>query len=238
MKTTPTKSKTKPVRDGERGNLDYEKEIKPLIMAACEAYACQDPDISFDDFRAEHTLAAVNRDGFRYCTHDHFCDLMGHFKTLAGKDSEALFWFIRGASNAQRQRAWTIVDRLNAHIALAKSTEEQIIARTSPKQLSRTMARRNSILNHPEGMLDVGYLLTIVRDKTRKPQLAFGPDIVADLAGRCTMDQLLLIRHTLINRISEREGVGSSATRNKSQKSPEAKARRSPGTLAPRYTLP
>lgn len=236
MKTTPKNSRstarktTSSRSDAERGNMCPEN-IQRVIMAAREAHRIADPDVSFDEFRAEQVLAAVNKPGLTACDEIHYCDLMGHFKTLAGKDDEALRWFLRTGKNACRQLAWGIVERLSAHITLATATDEEIIAATPPRRLKRVLERRSAILDHPEGMLDFGYLLTIVRQKTRRPDLTFGQDIKASLAARCDERQLVQIRNTIVNRISEREGVGHTSDRNKSQNSDEAKARRSPHTF-------
>jgi hypothetical protein len=214
-----------------RGNMDYQKEIQPLIMAAREAWEYQDPGISFDDFRREEVMAAVGRDGLTACDHCHFCDLMGHFKTAAGKDDEALHWFLKGAKNAERQIAWSIAEILAKHIALAQSTVENLTATTPPRRLKKLLAARESLLDHPEGPLNFNDVLTIVRGKTRRQDLTLGEDLAKSLAERCDKLQLAQIRFTLINRISEREGRGLTADRNKSQRSDEAKRRRSPHEL-------
>ena len=219
--------------NAERGNMCAENKQR-LIMAALEAHRIADPDISFEDFRAEQVMAAVNKPGLTACDEIHYCDLMGHFKTLAGKEEEALRWFLRAGKNAGRQLAWGIVERLSAHINLATATVEEITAATPPRRLKRALERRAAILDHPEGMLDFAYLLTIARGKTKRPDLIFGRDIKASLAERCTEHQLVQIRNTIVNRISEREGVGHTSDRNQSQNSDEAKARRSSHTLDPR----
>lgn len=228
---TARKAAAKPVKP--RGNISPE-EIKPLIMAAREAFLAQDPGISFDEWRREEVLAAVGRDGLTACDHDHFCDLMGHFKTAAGKDDEALRWFLKGSKTTERQIAWSIANTLAAHITLAHSTVEAVTAATPPRKLKRRLAAREAILDHPEGPLSFDYLVSIVRDKTRRPNLTLGTDLAASLADRCDKIQLAQIRFTLVNRIAEREGRGHTADRNRSQNSDAAKARRSPHEMANR----
>lgn len=218
----------------ERGNM-CPANIQRLIMAALEAHQFADPDLSFDEFRAEQVMAAVNKPGLTACDEIHYCDLMGHFKTLAGKEEEALRWFLRSGKNSARQLAWGIVERLSAHMILATASEAEIIAATPPRRLKRVMERRAALLDHPEGWLDFSDLLTIARGLTKRPDLTFGQDIKASLADRCTPEHLVWIRNTIVNRISEREGVGHTFDRNKSQKSDEAKARRSPHTFDPRF---
>lgn len=211
-------------------------EIRPLIMAAREAYQLQgDPDLSFDEWRAEQVMEAVQLPGLSSCDSKHFCALMGHFKMAAGKEDDALHWFLRDGKNRERQIAWAIIDTLNEHIALAKSTEDELKAAVPPRLLKRRLERLQSILDHPEGPLSADYLVAIVRAKTQRPDLTLGPDLVASLAERCNMHQLLGIRNTIVNRISEREGRGLTSHRNRSQNSDAAKTRRSPKTMAPRF---
>lgn len=236
-KTTTRRSSPKPASSASksaRGNMDYEKEIQPLIMAAREAYAVQDPGISFDEFRHEEVKAAVGRDGLSACDHDHFCDLMGHFKTAAGKEDEALKWFLKGSKNTERQIAWSIASTLAAHIALAHSTVEAVTAATPPRKLKRLLAAREALLDHPDGPLSFDYLVSIVRDKTRRPNLTLDADLAKSLAERCDKIQLTWIHFTLVNRIAEREGRGHTSDRNRSQNSDGAKARRSPHELSER----
>lgn len=233
MKTT-RKAVSKPAK--QRGNISPE-EIQPLIIAAREAYAVQDPGISFDEWRPEEVMAAVGRTGITACDHGHFCDLMGHFKTAAGKDDEALGWFLKSSKNTERQIAWSIAEILTQHIALAHSTVEALTAATPPRKLKTLLAAREALLDHPEGPLNFGYLLSIVREKTRRPDLTLGTDLAASLAERCDKIQLTQIRFTLVNRRNEREGRGNTSDRNRSQNSDAAKARRSLHELAARQCV-
>jgi hypothetical protein len=236
-KTAPLKSSRKPaskaVAKKQRGNISTE-EIRPLIMAARDAWQFQGSPGSFDDFRAEEVMTAVGRPGLSSCDHDHFCDLMGHFKLAAGRDDEAMEWFLKGGKNSERQLAWAISQILSAHLALAHATPEQIAATTSPRSLKRRLEKFAALKDHPEGPISFDYLVSIVRDKTRRQDLTLGVDLAASLAERCTVPQLVWIRNTLVNRIAEREGSGLTENRNKSQRSDVAKARRSPAEVAPR----
>lgn len=216
-----------------RGNISA-KEINMLIQAALEAHAYQAPGISFDEWRAEEVKAAVARDGITACDHDHFCDLIGYFCMGAGKDDEALAWFLKGSKNTERQIAWSIADTLAKHIALAHSTVEDLTAATPPRRLKTLLAAREAILDHPEGPLNFGDLLTIVRGKTRRPTLTLDVDLATSLADRCDKIQLAQIRFTLVNRRNEREGRGNTSDRNRSQHSDAAKARRSPHEMVER----
>ncbi len=232
--TKPTTRKPAKKKPGKvRGNISPE-EIQPLIMAAREAYAVQDPGITFDEWRAEEVMAAVGRPGLTACDHGHFCDLMAHFKIAAGKEDEALHWILKGGKNTERQIAWSIAETLAAHVALAHATVEQIAASTPPRQLKRRLERHAALLDHPEGPLSFDYLVSLVRDKTRRPDLTLSADLKTSLAERCTAGQLAQIRFTLVNRIAEREGRGNTCDRNRSQNSDAAKARRSPHEMAPR----
>jgi len=221
--------------DKIRGNMDHKKEITPLIMISTEAYNLQDPGISYDEWRREEVQATVGRSGLSECDHGHFCTLMGHFHAAAGQEDKALYWYLRAEKNSERQIAWSIAAILTDHIALANSTVESLTAATPPRKLKRLMAARESILDHPEGPLNFGDLLTIVRGKTKRPGLTLDPDnLAASLADRCDKLQLAQIRFTMVNRRNEREGRGLTSDRNKSQRSVESKAARSPHMLAPR----
>jgi hypothetical protein len=233
-KKTRRKAVAKPVKP--RGNISPE-EIQPLIMAAREAWQFQGAVIPFDDFRAEEVMAAVGRPGLTACDHGHICDLMGHFKLAAGNDEEAMEWFLKGGKNSERQLAWAIEKILAAHLHLAHTTPEEIAATTSPRSLKRRLAKFAALQDHAEGPITFDYLLAIVRDKTRRPDLTLGADLAASLAERCTMNQLLWIRNSLVNRIAEREGSGLASERNKSQRSDAAKQRKSPHEMAPRPGL-
>ena len=234
-KTTARKTAKEKAPAKRRGSMKP-TEIRPLIMAAREAYQVQaDPDLTFDEWRAEQVMEAVQLPGLSSCDSKHFCALMGHFKMAAGKEDDALHWFLRDGKNGERQIAWSIVDALEEHMALAQSTEAGLTETVPPRQLKRRLERLQSILDHPEGAITTGYLVALVRAKTRRPDLTLGPDLKASLAERCNMHQLLQIRNTIVNRIREREGRGHSSDRNRSQNSEEAKARRSPKTIAPRF---
>jgi hypothetical protein len=217
-----------------RGNM-CPKNIQRIIMTALDAYAYQSPGISFDDWRAEEVMAAVRREGLSCCDECHFCDLMGHFCAGAGREDEALQWFLKAGKNTERQIAWSIAKILSDHIALAQSTVEQLTASTPSRRLKRLLAAREALLDHPDGPLDFGDLLTIARGKTRRPTLTLDPDnLAASLADRCDKLQLALIRFTITNRRNEREGRGNACDRNKSQKSETFKSRRSPHETARR----
>lgn len=237
MKKTPQKA-TAPRKSTAkakiRGNITN-AEIQRLIMVALEAYRLQDPGISFDEWRSEQVMEAVNRDGLTACDSGHFCDLMGHFFAAAGNEQQAMYWFMRAGKNAERQTAFRIVELLRSHQALSKATEADLATSTPPRSLKRRLEARANLLDHPEGPLTVAYLLTIVRDKTRRPTLEFGPDLKAFLAERCTVSQLIQIRFTLVNRIAEREGRGNTSDRNQSQNSEPAKAARAPGNIDLRW---
>lgn len=235
MKADPTNS-SKPARKKaskdaatpakERGNISPAQN-QSVICEALQAYAYQNPGMSFDEFRREEVMAAVARPGLSACDGDHYCDLMGHFCAAAGKDDEALKWFLKASKNTEYQIAWSIADILTKHIALAHSTVEALTAATPPRKLKALLAAREALLDHPEGPLNFDDLLTIVRGKTRRPTLTLDADLAKSLAERCDKLQLAQIRFTLVNRRNEREGRGNTCDRNRSQNSESAKRGRS-----------
>lgn len=213
--------------------MDYKKEIVPLIMISTEAYRVQNPCLPYDAWRREEVQAAVGRAGLSECNHEHFGELMGHFHAAAHRDIEALRWYRRAPKNTELQIAWSIVNLINKHLALATASEATITSTVPPRQRKRLLAAREAILAHPEGPIDYNYLIALAMDKTKRPRLTLDPEnLAASLADRCTQVQLVNIRYTIVNRIAAREGRGNTADRNKSQKSPEAKEARSPHTLA------
>lgn len=220
----------------KRGNLTPH-EIHPLIMAAREAYAVQNPEIAFDEWRSEQVHECVGLPGLTSCDHAHFCNLMAHFKIAGNREDEALAWLLKADKNTSRQIAWSIAQILTAHLTLAHSSPADLAATTSPRRLLKILAAREAVLDHENGPISFEYLLAIVRDKTRRPDLTLTADLAASLADRCTPGQLAQIRFTLVNRIAEREGRGLACNRNRSQNTAAAKAHRSPHEMPPRPGL-
>lgn len=233
MKSTAKKSPRKPVATKLEGNLTS-KQKQILVMLATEAFKLQNPGINFDDWRHEQVMDAVQKPGLTACDQEHYSDLMGHFLTAAGRDAEALSWFMKNNRNPERQLAWKISKALADHTFLAHATIEQVTAATSPRSLRRRLAKRESLQDHADGPITYDYLVSIVRGKTGRPSLTLSSDLAVSLAERCSLPELYQILYTLNNRIAEREGQGLISDRNKSQRSDAAKARRSPHEVAPR----
>lgn len=255
-KTDHTVSRTKALRKpsgGVRGNMKP-TEIKPLVFAARRAYERQAAaglvdSISFDEWRKAQVMECVSKAGLSACNHEDFRPLMAHFQILAGEDAAAFQNLMKSGSasdhaepgdtrEARRQLAHGIAEILAAHIHLAESTIDQLVAESvqewdrsnpgidypgpDPEWISGLRSRKASIDAHGKGPITVGYLIYIVRQKTRRPDLSLGRDWQAGLAERCTVRQLTELRSTLVNRINALEGLGSIATRNKSQRRPSA----------------
>lgn len=200
-------------------------ETQPLIMAAREAYRRQDPDLPFNDWRHEQVMIAVGLPGFTACRSENFCDLMGHFKTLAGQEDQAMYWYCRSKGNHARRLAWSIMNRLDRHQWLATASSDDLCRSTSPRRIQALMDRQAALLDHSEGPIGPDYLRTIIRAVTVRPSLVID-DLHTFLTTNLDVADLIRVRNTLVNRISEREGVGLTSNRNKSQNSPESKARR------------
>lgn len=209
-------------------------EIRPLIMAAREAWVFQGSLVSFDDFRQENVMDAVGKSGLSSASHDEFCKLMGHFKMAAGKDDEALEWFIKDGKNSERQVAWKIADTLSKHLWLAHATPEEIAASTPSSRLRKgLLERKASLQDHADGPFGFESLQTVIRGKISDPNFQLGADIAASLVTKIQLRDLLGILFTLRNRISEREGRGLTSERNKIQSesgpNPKPEPARSPG---------
>jgi hypothetical protein len=218
---------------------------------------------TFDTWRKAQCLEAVGLPGITACNHIHFRPLLAYFQTLAGDDTQAFTSLMRtgqptdnaepGDTHEERGVLVSLIaDALAAHMHLANTAEDALLAEAQsvheiyqaglPWDGSATSAsframliRKAAITAKGKGPLTVGYVVYLTRQKTRRPDLTLGPDWKLGLAERCTVRQLTQIRDTLINRIAAVEGVGSSQTRNKSQRSPKAKAARSKKEISPRW---
>lgn len=199
---------------------------------------------TFNTWRHAQVMAAVGKPGLTACSHEDFRPLRGHFLTLAGRNAAAFKDHMTSGKptdhaepgdtfEARRELAWTIAQALNAHLHLAQTTIEAHIAesvhewaRSNPSQpypgpdamWLAGLHHRKSSIEAGGGPIDVGYLVWLTRQKTRRPDLHLGSDWQAGLVERCAVSKLTQIRDTLINRIAAREGLGSTKTRNKKQR--------------------
>jgi len=221
-----------------------------------------DPGETFDTWRHRQCMEAVGKPGITACNHGDFRPLLARFQTLAGDDDRAFQTHMRsgkptdnaapGDTHEAREAVVSIIaDALAAHMHLANTAEDVLTAEAKavhdfyqqglPWEGSATAAacramliRKAAITAKGKGPLTVGYVVYLTRQKTRRPDLPLGADWKVGLAERCTVRQLAQIRDTLVNRIAAVEGLGSSQTRNKSQRSPKAKSARDPKTITPR----
>jgi hypothetical protein len=201
-KSSPAKPAKKP-----RGDMKP-TEIKPLVIAARKAFDLQinlgnlDAGETFDSWRRAQVMAAVSKPGLTACHHDDFRPLLAHFQCLAGDDAGAFSNLLKSGKPTD-------------HAAPGDTHEAR-------RQRVHTIAE---LLASHRGPITVGYVVYLVRQKTRRPDLNLGTDWQAGLADRCTRWQLDQILFALQNRINAQEGKGESATRNKSQRSkPKAPA--------------
>lgn len=261
-RTVTRKQATKKASGGVRGNMKP-AEIKPLVFAARRAFDRQSAaglvETDFDTWRKAQVMECVGKSGLSACNHEDFRPLMAHFQTLAGEDSAAFENLMKSGNardhaepgdshEARRQLAHGIAEILAAHLHLAESTIDQLVAESAqewyrqnpgteypgpdPEWVSGLRNRKAAIDARGKGPISVGYLIFIARQKTRRPDLSLGRDWQAGLAERCTVRQLTELRSTLVNRINALEGLGDRSDRNKSQRGPKAAAARSTGTLA------
>lgn len=186
-----------------RGNMKP-AEIKPLVVAARKAFDSQsesglvDHGATFDAWRHEQCMAAVGKPGITACNHADFQPLLAHFQTLAGDDAAAFRSLMKTGAQTD-------------HAAPGDTLE---IRRIFAQQIASAIAAHAA----GGGQIGVGYVVYLVRQKTRRPDLTLGHDWKSGLADRCTVDQLAQIRNTVINRIAAAEGRGEARTRNKSQR--------------------
>lgn len=241
----------------KRGNIT-QAEITPLLMAARKAYELQakygniGDGQTFDAWRHQECMTAINKPGLTACNHVDFKPLLAHFQTLAGDDGAAFSSLMKtgkptdhawpgDSHEARRETTHTIAEVLAAHLHLATTSADQLLAEavelfalfqpglpwersTGPAAYRAILERKASIEAKGKGPITVGYIVYLTRQKTRRPDLILGKDWQAGLAERCTVNQLAQIRATLVNRIAAVEGVGRTQDRNKSQRSDKAKA--------------
>lgn len=204
-----------------------------------------EPGETFDKWRHAQCLVTVGKPGLTACNHEDFRPLRAHFLTLAGRDADAFRDYLSSGKptdhaapgdtfEARRQLAHSIAETLAAHAHLAESTIDQLVAESvqewdisnpgqpypgpDPEWIAGIRARQAAIAAHGKGPITVGYLISIARHKSRRPDLTLGRDWQAGLVDRCTLRQLTELRTTLVNRINAMEGLGSHTTRNKAQK--------------------
>lgn len=264
MKPAAKKSARKSAQKKERGNLKP-TEVRPLAIAAKKAYEFQEqlgniaPGQTFNDWRHEQCMEAVQKPGITACSHDHYRPLMAHFQILAGRDEKAYqnLTTTGQASNQngdthekRRKLAHQIIDKLSAHIALSDTPWLEYLSKweaaaaadwiiqvpgepfpgLDTSETNKAFHRKDAITKN-DGPIREGYLVYLVRKKTRRPDLHLGRDLKSAIADRCTVNQLTEIRNTIMNRISAKEGLGSSNKRNKTQSRGSAKASRSHKTI-------
>jgi hypothetical protein len=204
---------------------------------------------TFDSWRHRQCLEAIGKPGITACDHHDFQPLLAHFQTLAGDDDRAFASLLKSGQptdhaapgdtyEARRTIARDIAQRLLNHSALATSTIDQLVAISAqewygshsdpypgpcPAWLSGILSRKASIDAGGKGPISTGYLIYIVRAKTKRPDLNLGKDWESGLVDRCTVIQLDQIRSTIVNRINALEGLGHRSTRNKTQRSRPAR---------------
>lgn len=246
MQKPSQKNTSPPANVGKRGNLKR-AEIQPLIMAARSAYNRQlecgliDDGENFDAWRHRQCLDAVGKPGITACNHADFRPLIAHFQALSGDDATAFANLLKTGKTTDHAAPGDTHEarRILAHqIAQAIEAHTQLAAADPATLSTQDAARLSAITSKGKGAIGVGYVVYLVRQKTRRPDLTLGKDWQAGLADRCTTAQLTQIRATVINRIAAAEGTGTPASRNKSQRSPRAKQSRDPGRLAPRAHSP
>lgn len=218
---------------------------------------------TFDNWRKAQCLEAVGKPGLTACNHQDFRPLLAHFQTLAGADAAAFKSLMRSGkptdhaapADTHEERATvaaTIAEILAAHMHLANTSVEQLLseaksvheicqvgvqweASTTAAAFRAMLTRKSAISAKGKGPITVGYVVYLTRQKTRRPDLTLGQNWQAGLADRCTVKQLEQIRSTLVNRIAAVEGAGTTQGRNKSQRSPTAKAARDKNQIDPRW---
>lgn len=230
----------KPAKEKPQGNLKPGSRAKLGFLArrAFEFQIAQgfiDRTTDFEEWRHDQVMQAVRRPGISACDGIHFRRLKGHFEMLAGQDAAAFKSYTSTGKvkdhgpahdTHEEREKWFALMRadIDQHLALGNTPELQVPS----MELECWMAIRDAggPIRHP-------YAVDIAMDVFGVPTMQF-----EDLVKRLGADQLKLLHHTIRNRITAKEGRGDSKARNKSQRSPAAKAarqdREDPGTIWPR----
>lgn len=265
-RTAAKKAAKKTPRKVPKGYMKKEETV-PLAIAARAALDFQihlgneEEGTDFKKWRHAQVMKVAGRKGLTDCLHEHYRPLMGHFLTLQGLDEKAIELFFKtgkvkahgldGDTFEEREKyAFEIRRRIEEHIHLA-DTEWTALLPIFDKEgrddtwVISAMNRKLKIWEaDPEnpkdqpGPVRQGYVVWLVRCKTRRKDLNLGPDIWKGLAERCSIKQIKEILSTVVNRINAKEGVGDRRFRNRKQRSKSEKARRSVKTLAPRDEKP
>lgn len=169
----------------------------------------------FETWRRAQQAEAIGISSLRECGNNHYRPLMAHFLVLAGKDDSAFRLAVRtgrvkdhGAiedthENRETQRALimqALVDHSHRCDALHKDYDADIAAKVEAAG----------------GIITPGYVIAIAKNKCKGRGL-----------DSLTARELSQIHWTITNRIAAKEGRGTPASRNKSQRR-SAKTKRTP----------
>lgn len=195
MKKAPSQRSAKAVQKpckalAKRGNMKP-VEIVPLAIQARQAYEFQcglgnvEAGVSFDAWRRDQVMAAVEKPGLSACDSDDWRSVMGHFLLLAGQDESALEQFIKTGKSRDHG------DEMDTHESRSQ------LAHLIRQNLRMHMANKGDWEPIREG-----YILAIARNKFHVASLRS----LADLEASLTVKQLTDLLSTVRNRISTREG--------------------------------
>ena len=197
-----SKSRPAPVKgSANRGNMKKD-EIRPLVMAARQAYDRHSSlgltEETFDEFRHRIVSEVTGKSGLTELNHGDFRPVLAQFQHLAGHDVAAFRLYMRsGPARGSGP---------------AEDTHE---ARSGWAHQIRKVLDDHAASG---GTITGGFVVWLARNKFRRPNLNFGNDLYAGLAERLSVDELRQLLYTLVNRIAAKEGRGDRRERNKGQR--------------------
>jgi hypothetical protein len=174
------------------------KQKAVLCQTAKTAFETQrkhgliDPGKTFEAWRHEQQLEAVQIASLTACKQAHYLPLLGHFNAIAGKTSVGIF----------KQLTSTADDPDRQSVAQALRTELARFAQLPDDQGNPTGEHRAE-----------AYLFSIAQHRGN-----LNPRTVATIKDTWPTSKIWTLVYSLRNRIAAKTGVGKTESRNKSQR--------------------
>lgn len=177
------------------------EQIKSLCALANHAYKAArsrgaiDDDLKADDYRKQGQLEATGVDSLKKANQSHFLEIRGKWWTVIGNLEQAFYDFLNAGpqNEARRQMAWRLAGQVSFLAEAMKFRDERDkgITLSDPDAARQAWAYTNALARSKSG---------------------------SDRLETLTAEQLEQLGFTLNNRANAMRGVGSSQSRNKSQR--------------------
>lgn len=194
------------------------KQLAVLCQEAAAAFAYQEKlglagatpgqsrSAAVDDFRRAQLAAAGFPASLRSCGNHHYRPIRAHFQLLAGADDKAFANHLRSGQVKDHGAADDTHEKREELRALLLRELLAHGARVTPgkAEFDESIA---ATVREKGGMIEAGYIIALAKAKANGRHL-----------DSLTAGELRQIHWTLRNRIAAREGRGTTAGRNKSQR--------------------